>query len=95
MRQGAIWDDEADRRYDTPGEGMFAAKVLGPTVDRLAELAGGGAALEFAIGTGRVAVPIAERPRRGHRVVPLDDRPVAQVRVRTCTPRLLAIDRVP
>jgi len=31
------------------------------TVDFLAELAGDGAALEFAIGTGRVAVPLAER----------------------------------
>ena len=41
--------------------GMFAPEVLGPTVDRLAELAGGGRALEFAIGTGRVAVPLAER----------------------------------
>src|SRR3954451_9029736 len=40
---------------------MFAPEVLGPTVDRLAELAGGGRALEFAIGTGRVAVPLAER----------------------------------
>jgi SAM-dependent methyltransferase len=35
--------------------------VLGPTVDRLAELAGDGRALEFAIGTGRVAVPLAQR----------------------------------
>src|SRR3954471_15926019 len=40
---------------------MFAPEVLGPTVDRLAELAGGGRALEFAIGTGRVAVPLVER----------------------------------
>ena len=40
---------------------MFAPEVLGPTVDRLAELAGDGRALEFAIGTGRVAVPLAER----------------------------------
>jgi hypothetical protein len=40
---------------------MFAPEVLGPTVDRLAELAGGGQALEFAIGTGRVAVSLAER----------------------------------
>ena len=29
--------------------------VLGPAVDLLAELAGNGAALEFAVGTGRVA----------------------------------------
>jgi hypothetical protein len=40
---------------------MFAPEVLGPTVDRLAELAGDGPALEFAVGTGRVAVPLAER----------------------------------
>lgn len=40
---------------------MFAPEVLGPTVDRLAELTGGGRALEFAIGTGRVALPLAER----------------------------------
>jgi SAM-dependent methyltransferase len=40
---------------------MFAPEVLGPTVDRLAELADGGRVLELAIGTGRVAVPLAER----------------------------------
>ena len=40
---------------------MFAPEVLGPTVDRLAALAGDGRALEFAIGTGRVAIPLAER----------------------------------
>jgi SAM-dependent methyltransferase len=56
-----IWDFEAAQRYDTPGTGMFAPEVLGPTVDRLAELAGSGRALELAIGTGRVAVPLAER----------------------------------
>ncbi|MFJ4636403.1 class I SAM-dependent DNA methyltransferase [Streptomyces hygroscopicus] len=61
MEQEEIWDTDAAQRYDTPGTGMFAPEVLGPTVDRLAELAGGGAALEFAIGTGRVAVPLAGR----------------------------------
>lgn len=61
MRQEEIWDRDAAQRYDTPGTGMFAPDVLGPTVDRLAELAGGGRALEFAIGTGRVAVPLAGR----------------------------------
>lgn len=40
---------------------MFAPEVLGPTVDRLAELTGDGRALDFAIGTGRVALPLAER----------------------------------
>jgi len=61
MRQEDIWDVDAAQRYDTPDTGMFAPEVLGPTVDRLAELSGDGRALEFAIGTGRVAVPLAER----------------------------------
>ena len=61
MRQETLWDADAARHYDTPGTGMFAADVLAPTVDRLAELAGDGRALEFAVGTGRVAVPLAQR----------------------------------
>ncbi|AUY53007.1 class I SAM-dependent methyltransferase [Streptomyces sp. CB01881] len=61
MEQDQVWDDHAARNYDTPGTGMFAPEVLEPAVDRLAELAYGGRALEFAIGTGRVAVPLAGR----------------------------------
>jgi SAM-dependent methyltransferase len=61
VRQEDLWDAETAERYDTPGTGMFAPEVLGPTVDKLAALAGDGAALEFAIGTGRVAVPLAAR----------------------------------
>ncbi|MFB9659919.1 class I SAM-dependent DNA methyltransferase [Glycomyces mayteni] len=61
MESNDIWDAETARRYDTPGEGMFAPEVLDPTVDRLAALADGGRALEFAIGTGRVGVPLAAR----------------------------------
>src|SRR5690606_22410141 len=61
MRQEDIWDAETARNYDTPGTGMFAPEVLEPTVERLAELAGDGPALEFAIGTGRVSVPLAAR----------------------------------
>src|SRR3954452_14172028 len=59
--QASVWGIEAALQYDTPGTGMFAPEVLGPTVDRLAALADGGRALELAIGTGRVAVPLAER----------------------------------
>jgi SAM-dependent methyltransferase len=61
MGQDDTWDHEAAHGYDTPGTGMFASEVLGPAVDRLAELAGDGRALEFAVGTGRVAVPLAAR----------------------------------
>jgi SAM-dependent methyltransferase len=56
-----VWGVATAQRYDTPGVGMFAPEVLGPTVDRLVALAGDGRALELAIGTGRVAVPLAER----------------------------------
>lgn len=61
MRQDEIWDVEAAQGYDTPGTGMFAPDFLDPSVDRLAALAAGGAALEFAVGTGRVAIPLAGR----------------------------------
>ena len=59
MRQEEIWDTDTAQRYDTPGSGMFAPEILEPTVDFLARLAGNGRALEFAVGTGRVAVPLA------------------------------------
>jgi SAM-dependent methyltransferase len=61
MRQEEIWDAETAQRYDTPGSGMFAPEVLEPVVNYLAKLTGNGRALEFAIGTGRVAVPLARR----------------------------------
>ena len=40
---------------------MCAPEVLDPAVDFLAGLVGDGAALELAIGAGRVAIPLAER----------------------------------
>ena len=41
------------------GRGDVRAGVVAATVDRLRSLAGGGHVLEMAIGTGRVAVPLA------------------------------------
>jgi SAM-dependent methyltransferase len=61
MQQEDIWDQETAQGYDTTDADMFAPDVLGPTVDRLADLAGSGRALELAIGTGRVAVPLSQR----------------------------------
>ena len=61
MGESEIWDTPAAASYDTPGAGMFAPEVVAPAVDRLVQLADGGRALEFAIGTGRVAVPLHER----------------------------------
>jgi SAM-dependent methyltransferase len=47
-------------RYDDDGP-MFGDDVVGATVDVLAELAGDGPALELGIGTGRIALPLAQR----------------------------------
>lgn len=65
--------------YDQSSAWMFAPEVVEPTVDFLAELAGDGAALELAIGTGRIALPLRQR---GVRVAGIDVSPdmVAQLR---------------
>jgi SAM-dependent methyltransferase len=57
----AVWDERDASQYDATSAHMFDPRVLGPTVDFLADVAGGGAALEFAIGTGRVAIPLHQR----------------------------------
>lgn len=61
LTQDELWDARAAAAYDTPGTGMFAPEVIEPAVERLAALAEGGRALELAVGTGRVAIPLAER----------------------------------
>ncbi len=61
MSSSDIWDAETAERYDETSAFMFDPAVLDPVVDFLAELAGDGQALEFAIGTGRVALPLINR----------------------------------
>jgi SAM-dependent methyltransferase len=57
------FDETLAPTYDADSTAMFDPAVLGPTVDLLAELAGGpgSRALELAVGTGRVALPLRER----------------------------------
>jgi SAM-dependent methyltransferase len=47
--------------YDDDAADMYDPAVLAPAVDFLAGLAGDGRALEFGVGTGRIALPLAER----------------------------------
>ncbi|WP_367180038.1 methyltransferase domain-containing protein [uncultured Phycicoccus sp.] len=61
MTSSDLWDDARAARYDEVSAAMFRPEVLDPVVDTLAELAGNGRALELAIGTGRVAIPLAAR----------------------------------
>jgi Methyltransferase domain len=65
--------------YDDESWSMFDPAVVGPTADLLAELAGDGGALEFAIGTGRIAVPLAQR---GVRVAGIDNSEAMLARLR-------------
>jgi SAM-dependent methyltransferase len=68
MRDLGQEDDPADgwfpesvaAGYDSPG-GANRPEVVTPAVDVLEDLADGGPVLEFAIGTGRIAVPLAAR----------------------------------
>ena len=58
--------EEIAAHYDDPSDGMFQPAAIEPVVDFLAELAGDGPALELGIGTGRIALPLAQRGLEVH-----------------------------
>jgi SAM-dependent methyltransferase len=59
---GAVtWGPEMAAVYDATYRSQFEPAVLEPMVDLLAALASGGPALEFAVGTGRVALALSAR----------------------------------
>ena len=53
--------EDVAAHYDESSGPQFDADVIDRTVGVLADLAGDGAALELAVGTGRIALPLAER----------------------------------
>ena len=55
------FDERVASRYDESAADMFDPAVVDPVVDLLVELAGSGRALELGIGTGRIALPLAQR----------------------------------
>jgi SAM-dependent methyltransferase len=61
VSEDGYFDEPVAAAYDDPSDEMFSDAVVGATVDFLAERARGGPALEFAVGTGRIAVPLAQR----------------------------------
>jgi hypothetical protein len=56
-----MWERDMAEVYDQTYRAKFEPSVLHSIVDLLAGLAGGGPALEFAVGTGRVALPLSAR----------------------------------
>ncbi|PSK93610.1 methyltransferase family protein [Murinocardiopsis flavida] len=61
MTSSELWTRATADRYDDEETDRSSAAFLEPTLAFLADLAGTGRALEFAIGTGRVGVPLRER----------------------------------
>jgi SAM-dependent methyltransferase len=60
------FDERIAAQYDSDDGEMFQPAVIDPVVTFLAGLAGDGGALEFGIGTGRIAVPLSQRGVRVH-----------------------------
>jgi len=52
--------------YDDSQHEQFSLEAIGAAVEMLSGLAGDGAAVEFAVGTGRLALPLAEAGNRVH-----------------------------
>jgi SAM-dependent methyltransferase len=61
MHDDGHFDATVAAAYDDPLDPMNQAAAIEPVVDVLAELTGTGRALEFAIGTGRIGVPLRRR----------------------------------
>jgi SAM-dependent methyltransferase len=61
MSDDGYFDERVAARYDETSAEMFDPEVVDPVVDLLVELAGSGRALELGIGTGRIALPLAQR----------------------------------
>ena len=59
--EDGYFDERIAARYDESSAEMFDPAVLDPAVEFLAGIAGSGRALELGIGTGRIALPLAQR----------------------------------
>jgi SAM-dependent methyltransferase len=61
MDEDGRFGEKVAATYDEYRDPMFSREVIDPAVDFLARLAGDGKTLEFAIGTGRIALPLKAR----------------------------------
>ena len=75
------FDARVAERYDESSAEMFDPSKVEPVVDFLVELATDGSALELGIGTGRIALPLAQRGIRVHGI-DLSESMVAKLRAK-------------
>ena len=61
MQDDGYFGEDVAATYDDDAADMYDPAVLEPAVDFLTGLAGDGRALELGVGTGRIALPLAER----------------------------------
>ena len=61
MLDDGYFDEAVAAGYDDPGWDMFHPEKIDPVVDFLIARVGSGRALELGIGTGRIALPLAQR----------------------------------
>jgi SAM-dependent methyltransferase len=85
-RQSALmptnyFGERVAERYDKTSADMFDPAKIDPVVDFLAGLASDGSALELGIGTGRIALPLAQRGIRVHGI-DLSEAMVARLRAK-------------
>lgn len=74
-----FFDERVAASYDEDSPEMFAPSAVEPAVAFLADRAGDGPVLEFAVGTGRIALPLAERGLQVHGIE-LSEAMVARLR---------------
>jgi len=79
MASSDLWGEDDAASYDDDSAEMFAPAMVDPAVAFLAAAAGEGPALALAVGTGRLAIPLA---RLGVPVVGLDLSPAMLARLR-------------
>ena len=60
VHDDGYWDVRIAETYDEDTADMSAPDVINPIIHFLADIAGGGRALELGIGTGRIALPLAQ-----------------------------------